>query len=58
MLSAHRSVSLREEKGQMGDDMVVGFCVGFLLPDLLTGSFSAHEVEPSTWSSRTKDEES
>ena len=35
-----------------------GFCAGSPLPDSMTGSFRAHEVEPSTWSSRTKDKRS
>lgn len=53
MLSAPKHVSLREEKGQMGDGMVVGFGGGgVLLPGLLNGSFSTHEVEPSTWKNK------
>lgn len=35
-----------------------GFRAGSPLPDPLTGSFRAHEVELSTWSSRTKDKRS
>lgn len=41
-----------------GEWLDCGFCTGSPLPGPLTGSFRTHEVEPSTYSSRTKDKRS